>query len=74
MISRHIFLSHALAVAWVLVWGLLFLKYPMQSDRALSSGTHADSDAIENGEIHRLYECGSRGLRTLLELVFRLIR
>ena len=38
MISRHIFLFHALAVAWVLVWGLLFLKYPFQSDRVLSLG------------------------------------
>ena len=27
-------------------------------------GTHADSDAIESGEIHRLYECDPRGLRT----------
>jgi hypothetical protein len=74
MISRHIFLFHALAVAWVLLWGLLFLKYPIQSDRVLSLGRTPTATQLKTVRFIGYMSVVLGGFGLLPELVFRLIR
>jgi len=74
MISSHIFLSYALAVAWVLVWGLLFLKYPIQSYRVLSLGRTPTPTQLKAVRFIGYMGVILGGFGLVLELVFRLIR